>query len=222
MKTLGLTEEDLKEFYSKVVTYGVEILNNIDKMEALQLREYAIKILQTELYSLEEIVIKLPDFDYPVEYKNGKELDYWKKKSTSFSQAKFVSDSLLDFFNDSPHNKTVIKKPRKINPEKFSDIFASTDWNKYIEALQNTEPKLISEEKEFIGKPRPHKGVICSYVKDLQTQNIIKYTVNRKQLSHVFNNEIKNLNLGSDGKTFDNISNAYRDNFKEQLVNLIK
>lgn len=222
MKTLGLTEEDLKEFYSKVVTYGVEILNNIDKMEALQLREYAIKILQTELYSLEEIVIKLPDFDYPVEYKNGKELDYWKKKSTSFSQAKFVSDSLLDFFNDSPHNKTVIKKPRKILPEKFSDIFASTDWNKYIEALKNSEPKLISEENEFIGKPKLHKGVICSYVKDLQTKNIIKFTVNRKQLSHVFNNEIKNLNLGSDGKTFDNISNAYEDNFKEQLMKLIK
>jgi hypothetical protein len=222
MKTLGLTEEDLKEFYSKVVTYGVEILNNIDKMEALQLREYAIKILQTELYSLEEIVIKLPDFDYPVEYKNGKELDYWKKKSTSFSQAKFVSDSLLDFFNDSPHNKTVIKKPRKILPEKFSDIFASTDWNKYIEALKNSEPKLISEENEFIGKPKLHKGVICSYVKELQTKNIIKFTVNRKQLSHVFNNEIKNLNLGSDGKTFDNISNAYEDNFKEQLMKLIK
>ncbi len=222
MKTLGLTEEDLKEFYSKVVTYGVEILNNIDKMEALQLREYAIKILQTELYSLEEIVIKLPDFDYPVEYKNGKELDYWKKKSTSFSQAKFVSDSLLDFFNDSPQNKTVIKKPRKILPEKFSDIFASADWNKYIEALKNSEPKLISEENEFIGKPKLHKGVICSYVKDLQTKNIIKFTVNRKQLSHVFNNEIKNLNLGSDGKTFDNISNAYEDNFKEQLMKLIK
>ncbi len=52
--------------------------------------------------------------------------------------------------------------------------------------------------------------------------SILCKAVNRKQLSHVFNNEIKNLNLGSDGKTFDNISKAYRDNFKEQLVNLIK
>ena len=99
MKTLGLTEEDLKEFYSKVVTYGVEILNNIDKMEALQLREYAIKILQTELYSLEEIVIKLPDFDYPVEYKNGNELRYWKDKSSTYSITKPIVDYLNILIN---------------------------------------------------------------------------------------------------------------------------
>lgn len=222
MRKLGLDDEELEAYFYECLKFGANNLKNLDESIALQLREYLGDILRRELLHCEENVRNFKDYLYPDSYKNGKELDYWKKKSTSFSQAKFVSDSLLDFFNDSPQNKTVIKKPRKILPEKFSDIFASTDWNKYIEALQNTEPKLISEENEFIGKPKLHKGVICSYVKDLQTKNIIKFTVNRKQLSHVFNNEIKNLNLGSDGKTFDNISNAYEDNFKEQLMKLIK
>jgi hypothetical protein len=125
MKTPGLTEEDLKEFYSKAVTYGVEILNNIDKMEALQLREYALDILHPELNSLEEIVIKLPDFDYPVEYKNGNELKYWKDKSSTYSITKPIVDYLNILINghsNEPLKKSEVRRHTITNPVFKSDF----------------------------------------------------------------------------------------------------
>ncbi len=144
MKTPGLTEEDLKEFYSKAVTYGVEILNNIDKMEALQLREYAIKILQTELYSLEEIIIKLPDFDYPVEYKNGNELKYWKNKSTTYSRTKPIVDYLNDFIDG--HLKVPIKKSESNRQAKANPVFKSD----FIDEINNILKIHFSDQDEAL------------------------------------------------------------------------
>jgi len=102
----------------------------------------------------------------------------------------------------------------------FSDIFSVTDWGKYISALKNTDPPLINDLNEFIGKPRLHKGVICSWIKHLQYKSIIRQSINRAQLSLVLNNEIKKLNLGKDGKTFDNESTEYTTVFEKQLLSL--
>lgn len=125
---------------------------------------------------------------------------------------------------ETPFNNLAINnvKVKDIVYEKFAEIFVNENWDKYITAFENTVPVLLTKEREFVGQAKKHKGVICCWIKHLQTKSIIKLNVNRSQLAKVLNNEIKGLNLGKDGKTFDNISNEYDNNFKLQLENLIK
>jgi hypothetical protein len=99
----------------------------------------------------------------------------------------------------------------------FSEIFSIPEWDIYISALEKTDPPLINSEREFIGKPRGHKGVICSWIRHLQNKSIIKQGITRNQLSLVLNNEIKNLHLGKDGKIFDLESGIYNESFQNQL-----
>lgn len=104
----------------------------------------------------------------------------------------------------------------------FSDAFEVDDWKKYINVFQKTVPALLNDKWEFIGKPKMHKGVVCAWIKSLQRKGVIKLTINRSQLAVILNNEIKNFNVGKDGKTFDNWSNPFEKNFKKQIENLIK
>lgn len=88
--------------------------------------------------------------------------------------------------------------------------------------FRKTEPALLNSAWEFVGKPKLHKGVICAWFKSLQYQGIIKLTINRSQLATVLNNQFANFNLGKDGKTFDNSSKAFENNFKQQIKNILK
>ena len=106
-------------------------------------------------------------------------------------------------------------------PSKFEDIFIVPDWEKYIKPLNLVKPMLISNN-EFVGKPKGHKGVICSWFITLQEQSIVKKSISRQTLAKVLNNEFKNFNLSNDGKTFDNISKQYEDYFKKELCALCK
>lgn len=105
---------------------------------------------------------------------------------------------------------------------KIDEIFVNKDSQKYIDALKNTIPPLIDSNQKFIGKPMKHKGVICSWFKQLQTEGILSQSINRSQMAELLNNAFENLNLGKGGKTFDNYSKEYALNFKEQLINLTK
>jgi len=107
-------------------------------------------------------------------------------------------------------------------PKELKDIFNDLDFKKYISVLEKTTPPLLNEKWEFIGQPKKHKGVFCAWMRKLQIVNIIKADVNRSQLSKIFNNEIKNLNVGKDGKSFHNTSYEYDNNFKKQIENLLK
>lgn len=122
--------------------------------------------------------------------------------------------------NDTPTTRTNTKKP-KPTPKTFADIFINDDWSKYIDVLCEVEPILLKKDDNgkyvFAGNPKKHKGVICSWIKDLQDKNIIHFE-NRQNLSLVLNAEIKEFNLGKDGKTFDNASSDYRKNYQNTLL----
>jgi hypothetical protein len=103
----------------------------------------------------------------------------------------------------------------------FRDIFISPDWELYIGALsQVTNPVISNPPYKFTGKSQKHKGVICSWIKELQHRGIISNQYNRQQLASVLNREIKDLNLGKDGKTFDNISLVYDNHYRTALLRL--
>jgi hypothetical protein len=69
---------------------------------------------------------------------------------------------------------------------------------------------------DFVGI-KVKKGVICSWIKDLQNRGIINADLNRSELALIVNNSFKNFNMGVNGKTFDNISKEYNLKFKNQL-----
>jgi hypothetical protein len=112
------------------------------------------------------------------------------------------------------------KRKSEFIPKTFKDIFAKTGWEKYILVFEKCDPPLIDNQRLYTGNNRGHKGVICSWLKDLQNKGVIKRNINRSQLAKVVNHEIKNIDLGEDGKTFDNYSNLYIDNFKDQFLKL--
>jgi hypothetical protein len=114
------------------------------------------------------------------------------------------------------------KQTKRISlTEKFEDIFIIAAWEKYIEALSQITPPLISKEREFIGNRKKHIGVVCSWIIDLKNMGFVKQDVSRSCLAKVLNNELKNFNMGKDGKTFDNISKEY-DHFKQKLIDITK
>lgn len=105
-------------------------------------------------------------------------------------------------------------------PLSFQDIFILPDWKIYISALSQVTNPVISNQYEFIGKSQKHKGVICSWIKELQVKGIIRNQYNRQQLASILNREIKDLNLGKDGKTFDNVSLVYENQYRDSLLRL--
>ena len=131
---------------------------------------------------------------------------------------KYKSYVLQELSKGTPGNGT----NENTNPKTFNEIFVHGDWKKYISIFENTDPILLNSQWEFIGKPRKHKGVICSGIKHLQNKGLVRQDINRSQLATVLNNEIQNLNLGKDGKTFANVSNEYTQVFEKQLLKLIK
>lgn len=107
-------------------------------------------------------------------------------------------------------------------PVSFEDIFVPSEWRKYIDALSKVDNPVLSDNLEFIGKAKKHKGVVCSWIRELQTIGFIRKGFNRLQLSVVLNNEIKNLDLGKDGKTLENPSYEYDKFYKKKLLEIIK
>ena len=99
----------------------------------------------------------------------------------------------------------------------FKDIFLSADWKKYIDALYEVDNPVISIDYVFIGKPKKHKGVIACWLKELQEYGKINKKYTRQDLVEVLNSEIKGLNLGKYGKTVDNYSLAYENEYKSKL-----
>ena len=141
---------------------------------------------------------------------------------------KWHMDKTKKLFNQ---NKQDVAAPTKPDLEpnkkvalikKFADIFDSEDWAKYVSVLEKTVPPLINSKQEFVGNPSLHKGVVCSWFKHLQNKGIVKLSVNRSQLATVLNNELKNFNVGREGKTFDNVSSQFEKIFKPQLLTLIE
>ena len=128
---------------------------------------------------------------------------------------------LLEIQSDLLKNKTTVHKELtdiKDTPQSFADIFTSPDWQKYIDALHEVDKPVITSTYEFIGNPKRHKGIICCWIKELQNRGLIGKNHSRQQLTVVLNREIKNLNLGNDGKTFDNYSTSYENNYKKSLL----
>ena len=109
----------------------------------------------------------------------------------------------------------------KTNPKKFTDIFV--DPNKvdfYVNALAKTTPQLVSNTGNFVGKPRGHKGVIASWIIELQHKGLINNSINREKLACVLNNEINGLDISKDGRILSLYSKLYETSFKSQLLKI--
>ncbi|HSH65255.1 MAG TPA: hypothetical protein VLB84_05515 [Bacteroidia bacterium] len=126
---------------------------------------------------------------------------------------------------EDPSPKPTNKKGKKAGSNlssqelRFKNIFTVTDWGKYIDALQQTDPKLL-EGRKFVGNQRGHKGVVCSWIELLQNKKLIKGHISRQQLASVLNIELEGFQLGVDGRTFGRTSKEFEDNFQEQLLNI--
>jgi len=139
-------------------------------------------------------------------------------------------DGLIEKYSEIKKKENVKKSfPNNHNSEddtvgysSFKDIFKVEDWKIYISAFQKTQPPILDKDWNFIGIPKKHKGVICAWIKDLQQiHGVIKLNINRKELAFVVNREIKGIELGEYGKTFDNKSYEYAHGFEQQLKEII-
>lgn len=193
---------------SEKITHQLDLLNESHRVKQLQ--------LLTDFTNDETKYILIIDSWL------HNEKDYFKEIVSIHS-----SQIALQQTNVKPSTKTPSKSSDetiKIKKElkEFADIFVNSDWRKFISALEKSDPKLINSNWEFIGKPRSHKGVICSWISYLQSKGEINGKINRSELANVLNNEIKYLDIGKDGKTFTNFSKLFDSDFKDILINLSK
>lgn len=202
-----LTIEQKNSLAVKITGYGKENLNAKTQPEILHIKPILSENNLTPLQAIDIIN------------------DFQNTFSPEFN--KIMLPKIISYLRDIPkieqQRATLIEikqSTTKINPATFKDIFSNEGWEKYISAMEQTEPALINAKREFIGKPKLHKGVVCSWIKYLQSKGVIKLNVNRSQLAFVLNNEFSHFNVGTGGKTFDNISIEFDNNYKEQLINL--
>ncbi len=141
----------------------------------------------------------------------------------------------VNYYRFAPHNKDIFlcyieanegpKTPIEQNktvPRTFKEAFTVQDWRKYIDILATVENPIIDKEWNFIGSARKHKGVLCNWITELRDKNIIQKQLTRKTLAKLVNSEIIGIELGEDGKSFDNDSKEYRKNYKEILTKILR
>lgn len=102
----------------------------------------------------------------------------------------------------------------------FKEIFIEEDYKKYINVLSEVEPPLIDGNWKFLNNVVGGKGVICSWFGYLLTNGKIK-RISRQELAYVVNSEIKNVCIGSDGRSIGEESNKYKDDYISQLEVLL-
>jgi hypothetical protein len=136
-------------------------------------------------------------------------------------------ETLIEFFEFQKSGANSVTKGNQELPYQdpingFNSIFLSSDWRKYISAFEKTVPPLLSNDWTFIGNRKKHIGVICGWIYELKSKGIIRQTSSRSKLASILNTELKEFNMGADGKTFDNTSREYTNGFKSQLLDITK
>lgn len=106
----------------------------------------------------------------------------------------------------------------KINPTMFEEIFVETDFQKYIDALRYTEPPLLNDNMEFIGKKRGGTGEVGLWIAYLRLKRIINPNISRQHLGIVFSSNIKNLYFGKDARTISYNSTVAHTPILKQLI----
>jgi hypothetical protein len=197
----------------------------IEKLKTMASTQEKIRFLQNELIAEQQIILEIgiPLKKFRKAVPNYKKYIKWCELEIKRLELELRSiedeqalGGQLPATNESSQEE----------PETFQEIFTQGNWQKYIFALCEVEsPALKIDENGnfiFIGSQKKHKGVVCSWIKDLQMRGIIKRNISRSQLATILNNEIKGLNLGRDGKTLDNTSKTYRESYLGALLERTK
>lgn len=215
---LNVVEETERKFKNEIKLFESESIQACDIYSEIISTNYFdnLRIYREERFTINQDDIK-KNFEcwnkkYPDLYDPSKFGEYIKFLNEVNKYFIETADWHLKQYEDWKYKKSLLK---------FKDIFISADWKIYIDALFKVTSPVIDKEYNYIGG-RNGKGVIGSWIKDLQTKGIIKKIYNRQQLATILNNEIKGLNLGKDAKTIDNTSTTYDKKYKEKLLNLIK
>lgn len=186
------------------------ILDNLNKSKDLN-KKYLIQ----QMARLKDLINRMDEYttEHPFQahYDNGR-IDVISKKNWPLYQNSMV------LFEAIKARINLVEE--KALPATFKDIFLVEDYRKYIDALASAKPPLIKTDWSYINQ-KGSKGVICSWIKFLQSKGIVLGNLNRENLSVILSNEIKGLNLGKSGRTFDDYSQSFDNDYKEQLKELL-
>jgi len=115
------------------------------------------------------------------------------------------------------------KDPEQTTPTTLAELFEVTDWQKYLEALTECEPKLLKNDNgkyKFIGNDKIQRGIIATWFKALRAKGIINPSFNRYTIAEVLSREIIDYRIA--GSSVDNKSELYKNTFEKQLLNYVK
>lgn len=214
-------------------TSAANIFNSSELKYKFNREDYFVYHFNSFYNSLEKEIMSLPRcpeinqeidtwvryLDTKIEAASKSEIASIFKKYRRKLKTKLLEIQLGLLTNKEPVQAEVKEEPT--GALTFKDIFVNGHWQNYIDALSKVDNPVISSDYKFIGKDKKHKGVICSWIKELQVKGIIKGTYSRQELATILNHEIVDLNLGKDGKTFDNYSLAYDNLYKSSLLRLV-
>ncbi|WP_157547144.1 hypothetical protein [Kordia zhangzhouensis] len=213
------TEKELIEFLGKKTK---EILSLVDTTKLI--KEKRIDLAYKTVLDIKNKTHELKQKTLLDEFKLGEKkyiptIKKWLENEKSYFKS--IKKELKEIKQSIPTDKPKKTNKEEIKAYTFKEIFTVNDYEKYINALHQVENPVIDENWNFTGKQKGSKGVVCNWIKDLQTKGIISGKYNRQILAEVCNNEIKDFNIGKDGKTFDNFSPKYNDNYKDVLLEIV-
>lgn len=224
-------DDSMSEEY---MSYTWDIDRTIKKLRAIPSTQDKIKFLQRELITWEKTIleVKVPSIKrfkkavpHYKRYVNWCELEIKNLELDLPEKAGKPVDPKTEPLPEAkrPSSKAYSEPDNALNT--FEDIFVSDDWHKYINALCMVDPPVLELKNgkfKFLGSSARHKGVIASWIHDLQHKGIIKLAINRKSLARVLNNEIEDLDMGKDGRTIENHSATYQKDYRAALLEKTK
>jgi hypothetical protein len=114
----------------------------------------------------------------------------------------------------------VVDNSNASKPFKLKQIFNDdAGFDEATMALKAATPPVINDKNEFLLGERK-KGAIVAWIDILKLRGKIK-SVNRETLIILLNNHFAGLNLGSEGRSFDNTTTTSYKQYYKKLLQLI-
>lgn len=128
-------------------------IKHLSELEKSRLKHQLTKDIERETFILINVLAANPNYNYPENYKNGRELEYWLTNSIKYQKLKEVLNMIEDL---EPEKKPETNKTEKLNITQklialsfFKDFdkmnFAGRNERQFLAALLNENPESIKK-----------------------------------------------------------------------------
>jgi len=141
-----LTEFEIVTLYKRIVKDGVYELEGIKTFEIRQVFQYADKINMDAVRWCVKLLENNQNFNYPPEYPENKQLEYWLKESSQYGESNYVKELLNQKFKEI---KSISKDDKSKLPKGIQSSLTDVQIERIFKKLKGKFIDLETDEDNF-------------------------------------------------------------------------